>query len=161
MQTGSSVIGVQEVPTEQVSKYGIVDPVDQFRGSVCRIKALVEKPSPAAAPSRMAIMGRYIITPEIFFQILKHTKPGRNGEIQLTDVLCALLETQSIYACKFEGTRFDVGDKLGFLSATIGYALQREDLGEEFADYLAQVSLSKSLPVYGAIKREVKMRSGR
>lgn len=156
-QTGYSVLGVQEVAPDQVSKYGIVAPADPFRGSVCRVKDLVEKPSSAVAPSRVAIMGRYIITPEIF-EILKHTQPGRNGEIQLTDALRTLLSIQSIYACKFEGTRFDVGDKLGFLTATVQYALWRKDLSEDFADYLANVCLDKSLPVHDAIKREIKRR---
>lgn len=143
-KTKCSVIGVQEVPKDQVSKYGIIDPAQKLWGNVCQIRDLVEKPPLELAPSQMAIMGRYIIKPEIF-DILKDTKPGRNGEIQLTDALSELLNFQPIHACLFSGQRYDVGDKLGFLAATIQFALQRDDIKEAFADYLTTVCLDRKL----------------
>ena len=156
-QTGCSVLGVQEVPDSQVSKYGIVDPASPFAGGFCRVRDLVEKPSRAVAPSNIAIMGRYIITPEIF-SILRDARPGLGGEIQLTDALRALLGVQNMYACEFDGFRYDIGDKLGYLAATVEYALRHEQLSPAFARYLANVSLSKNLPVHEAIAAELKRR---
>lgn len=130
-----SIIGVQEVPAEDdVSKYGIIDS-SFIEDRIFKINDLVEKPKKKDAPSRMAILGRYIITPAIF-DILKHTKPGAGGEIQLTDALKELLRQEVIYAYNFEGKRYDVGDKLGYLMATVEYALKRDDLKEDFAKYL-------------------------
>ena len=134
----SSILGVQEVEREDVSKYGIVDGV-QLEKRVYRVKGLVEKPDIGKAPSRIAILGRYIISPAIF-EILAHTGPGKGGEIQLTDALQELVRKEAIYAYIFEGRRYDVGDRQGFLEATVEYALRREDLRERFLNYLIKVT---------------------
>lgn len=131
---GTSIIGVQEVPKADVSKYGIVSGkmVDE---RLYKVNNLVEKPSIEDAPSNIAILGRYIIEPEIF-EILEHTKPGAGGEIQLTDALKELSTKQDVYAYIFEGRRYDIGNKLGFLQATVEFALKREDLKDAFIAYL-------------------------
>ncbi|MDY6011752.1 UTP--glucose-1-phosphate uridylyltransferase GalU [Clostridium sp.] len=133
----TSILGVQTVPEENVSKYGIVDGI-QIEDRVCKVKGLVEKPSIEDAPSNVAILGRYIVTPKIF-EILERTKPGKGNEIQLTDALLELINEEAMYAYNFEGRRYDVGDKLGFLEATVEYALRRENLKEEFTDYLKHI----------------------
>lgn len=120
-----------------MSKYGIVD-YSFVEDRIFKINDLVEKPKKKDAPSRMAIMGRYIITTAIF-DILKDIKPGVGGEIQLTDALKELLRREVIYAYNFEGKRYDVGDKLGYLIATVEYALKRDDLKDDFAKYLMAV----------------------
>ena len=137
-ETGSSVLGCQTVPEEKVSSYGIIkgEPTDDAR--TMRVLDMVEKPAVEDAPSRMAVLGRYIITPAIF-DILAHTLPGKGGEIQLTDALQVLADRQPVYAYDFEGTRYDLGDKLGFLKATVEFALRREDLGEAFRAYLTEL----------------------
>ncbi len=129
-----SILGVQEVKTENVDKYGIVDGI-KVSDRVYKVNNLVEKPLVEVAPSNVAILGRYIITPEIF-DILDNTKPGKGGEIQLTDALKALIGQQDMYAYVFEGRRYDVGDKLGFLEATVEFALKREELKVPFMEYL-------------------------
>lgn len=134
---GSSVLGVQEVRDEDVSKYGIVD-VDFVENNVHRVLDMIEKPSIAEAPSNIAVLGRYIITPEIF-TILENTKPGAGGEIQLTDALRCLAKMQPVYSYTFSGRRYDVGSKIGFLQATVEYALAREDLRAEFLQYLKTI----------------------
>lgn len=133
----TTILGVQEVAKEDVSKYGIVEG-KHIDGRVYKVKGLVEKPSVEEAPSNIAILGRYIINPAIF-DILAHTKPGKGGEIQLTDALKELAKREAMYAYNFEGRRYDVGNKLGFLEATVEYALRREDLREEFIAYLVNV----------------------
>lgn len=133
-QYKTTVLGVQEIPLEDVNKYGIVD-CKHIEGRVYKVKNLVEKPSVKDAPSNVAILGRYIINPAIF-EILENTKPGKGGEIQLTDALKELANREAMYAYTFEGKRYDVGDKLGFLQATVEFALRREDLREEFLQYL-------------------------
>lgn len=130
----TSILGVQTVDRENVDKYGIVDGI-HIEDRVYKVKNLVEKPSVEDAPSNVAILGRYIITPQIF-DILSETKPGKGGEIQLTDALQTLIENEAMYAYNFEGRRYDVGDKLGFLQATIEFALKREELREPFMEYL-------------------------
>ena len=130
----SSILGVQEVARENVDKYGIVDGV-QISDRVYSVNNLVEKPQVGDAPSNVAILGRYIITPEIF-DILDDTQPGKGGEIQLTDALKTLISQQDMYAYVFEGRRYDVGDKLGFLEATVEFALKREELKVPFMKYL-------------------------
>jgi UTP--glucose-1-phosphate uridylyltransferase len=130
----TTILGVQTVAKENVSKYGIVDGI-HVEDRVYKVKDLVEKPNIDEAPSNVAILGRYIITPEIF-NILENTKPGKGGEIQLTDALKSLISTEAMYAYNFEGKRYDVGDKLGFLQATIEFALKKEELRGEFIDYL-------------------------
>ena len=122
----TSVLGVQTVEAKDVNKYGIVNGI-HIEDRVYKVKGLVEKPSVEEAPSNVAILGRYIITPRIF-KILEETKPGKGGEIQLTDALLNLISEEAMYAYDFEGTRYDVGDKLGFLKATIEYALRSRSL---------------------------------
>ena len=158
-KTGSTVLGVQSVPDALVSRYGIIDPAGPFTGNYCQVRDLIEKPSIDVAPSNVAILGRYIITPEIF-DVLGRVTPGIRGEIQLTDALRTLLGSQSMYACRFEGARYDIGDKLGYLAATVEYALRHEQISSTFAKYLAAVSLDKNLPVHEAIAAELKKRKG-
>jgi UTP--glucose-1-phosphate uridylyltransferase len=133
-QYGEPVLAVERVPTDQLSLYGVI------RGSalsenVYLVEDLVEKPAPEAAPSDLAIIGRYVLTPDLF-PILGETPPDHRGEIQLTDALRRLRERRPIYAVRFTGRRFDTGDKLGFLRATVEMALARPDLGEAFRAYL-------------------------
>ena len=142
---GASVLALMEVPRDQISAYGVVDaePVaDNGRqGRLFRIRNMVEKPKAADAPSNLAIIGRYILTPEIF-QCVEAIEPGSGGEIQLTDALKYMLRNRPIYGLKFEGKRYDAGDKLGFLKATVELALTRHDLGDSFREYLKTLSLS-------------------
>lgn len=128
------VIGVQTVAHENVSKYGIVSAED-FKDNVYRVKELVEKPAPDKAPSDLAILGRYVITPDIF-DILAHTGTGAGGEIQLTDALQELAKKREMLACDFSGRRYDVGSKQGFLEATVEYGLRDPELRTEFMAYL-------------------------
>ena len=130
----TSILGVQEVAKENVDKYGILD-VKHIEDRVYKVKDMVEKPSVEDAPSNIAILGRYIITPEIF-NILETQEAGKGGEIQLTDALQTLATKEAIYAYNFEGRRYDVGDKLGFLEATVDFALKRPELKEEFSAFL-------------------------
>ena len=130
----TTILGVQKVPENDVSKYGIVEGI-HIEDKVYKVKNMVEKPSPEETNSNIAILGRYIITPDIF-EILESTKPGKNGEIQLTDALQTLIGREAMYAYEFEGRRYDVGDKLGFLQATIEFALKKPDLREPFIEYL-------------------------
>ena len=130
----TSVLGVQTVAAKDVNKYGIVNGI-HIEDRVYKVKGLVERPAVEEAPSNVAILGRYIITPRIV-KILEETKPGKGGEIQLTDALLNLINEEAMYAYDFEGTRYDVGDKLGFLKATVEYALRREDLRDGFIEYL-------------------------
>mgnify|MGYP002585255512 CR=1 FL=1 len=133
----TSVLGVQTVPEKDVNKYGIVDGL-HIEDRVYKVKGLVEKPAVEEAPTNVAILGRYIITPQIF-KVLENTKPGKGGEIQLTDALLTLMEEEAMYAYDFEGTRYDVGDKLGFLKATVEYALRKEELRDGFIEYLRTI----------------------
>ncbi|AWI06864.1 UTP--glucose-1-phosphate uridylyltransferase GalU [Clostridium drakei] len=130
----TSIIGVQEVNKEDVYKYGIVKGM-YIEDRVYKVKDLVEKPKIEEAPSNIAILGRYIITPAIF-DILRNTTPGKGDEIQLTDALRTLIKSEAMYAYNFEGRRYDVGDKLGFLKATVEFALRRDGLKESFMEYL-------------------------
>jgi len=138
----SSIIATCEVPMSEISSYGVIrgTPVEGFNGRVYRVQDVVEKPSQADAPSNLAIIGRYILTPQIFSQ-LENTKSGRGGEIQLTDGIRLLLEQQPVYAYMIEGRRHDAGDKLGFLKATVEFALKRADLGADFRSYLQSLHL--------------------
>ena len=129
-----TVLGVQEVAKQDVSRYGIVKPRYVAR-SLHRVDDLVEKPAPADAPSTLAVIGRYILPPEIF-PILRKTAPGKNGEIQLTDALKELARRTPMLAQEIKGHRYDAGDKLGFLIATVEFALKNPSLGAEFSDYL-------------------------
>ena len=130
----TTILGVQTVAPENVDKYGIVDGI-HIEDRVYKVKRLVEKPAIEEAPTNVAILGRYIITPQIF-EILENTKPGKGNEIQLTDALETLIKNEAMYAYDFEGRRYDVGDKLGFLQATVEFALKREELREGFIEYL-------------------------
>jgi UTP--glucose-1-phosphate uridylyltransferase len=133
----ASVIATMVVEGKAISSYGVLDakPVPGYNGRLFEISNLVEKPPMASAPSNQAIIGRYVLTPGIF-TALEHTEKGSGGELQLTDGLRNLLKTEKIYGYQFEGKRHDAGDKLGFLKATVEYALKREDLGADFAEYL-------------------------
>ncbi|SKA03695.1 UTP--glucose-1-phosphate uridylyltransferase GalU [Selenihalanaerobacter shriftii] len=130
----STVIGVQEVPDNLVHKYGIVDYFNGKNGTY-KVKDLVEKPNLEEAPSNIAILGRYVITPEIF-DILENTEPGKGGEIQLTDALKTLLDQDDVYAHVFDGRRYDIGNKQGFLEAIVEIAFSRDDIREDFKEYL-------------------------
>src|SRR6202161_108046 len=138
------VLAVMEVPRESISAYGCIDadPVihNGSNDRVYRIRDLVEKPKASEAPSNLAIIGRYVLTPDIFESIAK-VEPGSGGEIQLTDALRLQLRSRPIYAYKFEGKRYDAGDKLGFLKATVEFALQRHDLGGPFREYLKTLKI--------------------
>src|SRR5215468_59418 len=138
----ASIIATCEVPHSEIHQYGVIRgiPLEGFNGRVYRVQDVVEKPPAAEAPSNLAIIGRYILTPEIF-GILERTRTGRGGEIQLTDGIRILLEQQPVYAYMFEGTRYDAGDKLGFLKATVEFALRRNDLGADFRQYLKGLKL--------------------
>lgn len=131
------VLGVQTVKHSDVSKYGVIDG-EMLAERLYKVKSLIEKPKPEEAPSDVAVLGRYIITPEIF-EILENTLPGAGGEIQLTDALFTLSEKQPMYAYDFIGKRYDVGNKLGFLQATVEFALTRNDIKHEFLEYLKSI----------------------
>ncbi len=134
-KTHSSILGVQSVDESVVSKYGVVKPKDKVSDRMVEICDFVEKPKREEAPSNLAVLGRYVLTPEIF-DILEHQAPGKGGEIQLTDAIKTLLDTQSVYAFDFDGERYDVGDKFGFVKATIDFALDRDDLKDKVMEYL-------------------------
>lgn len=136
-ELGGSVLGCQVVSDEQVSSYGIVAGAATHNPRLMYVSNMVEKPSLEEAPSRMAVLGRYIISPAIF-DILGTTQPGKGGEIQLTDALKILAQREEVYAYDFEGKRYDLGDKLGFLQATVEFALRRSDLGAPFRAYLKE-----------------------
>ncbi len=133
---GGSVLGVQEVPEDAVSNYGIVTP-RAVKPNVWQAMDLIEKPAKEEAPSRLAVLGRYILDPEIF-TILEKTQPGRGGEIQLTDAIRVLAGQQAVYAYNFYGRRYDIGDKEGFLEATVEQALKRTELRDRFMKYLVK-----------------------
>ena len=134
---GTSILGVQEVPEQDVCKYGIVDG-EKIEDRIYTVNGLVEKPALDEAPSNIAILGRYIINPGVF-DILKDTKPGKGGEVQLTDALLELAKKEKMYAFNFEGKRYDVGNKQGFLEATVETALRRDDLKDDFLKYLVGI----------------------
>ena len=133
-ETSNSVIAVQEIPMSESDKYGIVGST-QRQGRLTKIDRIVEKPAQHEAPSNLAVVGRYILTPNIF-NCLEQTPVGKGGEIQLTDAISRLLVSESIYAWQFEGTRYDCGSKLGYLQATIAHALRHPEVGDEFKKYL-------------------------
>ncbi|WP_196001217.1 UTP--glucose-1-phosphate uridylyltransferase GalU [Clostridium sp. 1001271B_151109_B4] len=130
----TSILGVQRVDANEVMKYGIIKEL-YIEGNVYKVKGVIEKPTLEEAPSNIAILGRYIITPQIF-EILEDTKPGKGNEIQLTDALQTLISREAMYAYEFEGKRYDVGDKFSFLQANIEFALKREELREKLLEYL-------------------------
>jgi UTP--glucose-1-phosphate uridylyltransferase len=140
-ETGAPVLGTMSVAGEAISRFGVLD-AEEIRPGVFRVRDMVEKPPFEEAPSDLAIIGRYILTPDIFAEI-ENTKPGAGGEIQITDAMRALLRKRDFYAVRFEGTRHDAGDKLGFHIATVEFALKRPDLGPRFREYLRSLKLDE------------------
>ena len=140
--TYASTIAVMEVPHEETSKYGIIDPDNQLEEGLLNVRRFVEKPKPEDAPSNYAIIGRYLLTPEIF-EILENQEAGAGGEIQLTDAIDTLNKTQRVFAKNFKGQRFDVGDKFGFLATSITYGLQHPEMKDKLKDYI--IALGESL----------------
>lgn len=138
-QTGGTVIGCQCVAPERVSAYGIIAGKEINDKGLLKVDDMIEKPSISEAPSRVAALGRYVITPEVF-EVLEQTAPGKGGEIQLTDALRIMAHAGNVYAYCFEGKRYDTGDKLGFLKATVEYALRRDDLRDDFHTYLKNLT---------------------
>jgi len=138
-----SMIAVEEVQEEKISSYGIIDPevIDDNDNNVYLVKNLVEKPKVEEAPSNLGIIGRYILTPAIF-DILEKTKPGKGNEIQLTDALNTLRKKKKVYACKFSGKRYDIGNKLDYLKTCIEYGLENREIGEKLWEYLRNLSIS-------------------
>ena len=137
-KTGGAVIGCQVVRPEMVSSYGIVDGKPTDDPNLLKVKDMIETPSMEEAPSRFAALGRYGITPDVF-EVLEQTKPGKGGEIQLTDALRVMARNGSVYAYNFTGKRYDTGNKLGYLKATVEFALRRPDLGPQFREYLKKL----------------------
>lgn len=135
---GGSVLGCQQVEPEKVSSYGIVAGKEIAGSKLLKVSDMIEKPELSEAPSNIAVLGRYIISPTIF-ELLEHTAPGKGGEVQLTDALKQLAMVEPVWAYCFEGKRYDVGDKLGFLKATVEFALRRPDLGGPFRSYLEEL----------------------
>ena len=131
------ILAVMEVPIQDTKLYGIIEG-KKIADGLYQVKDLVEKPHPMEAPSNIAIVGRYILTPSIF-ESLETTKPGKNGEVQITDAIKNLAHKEKIYAYMFKGTRFDVGEKVGYLKANIAFALKREGIGEELRKYLKRI----------------------
>lgn len=136
-RTGKSILAVKEVPKEKVSSYGIVDPVSE--GKEFKLKGMVEKPKAEEAPSNLSILGRYVLLPKVF-EYLEETKPGAGGEIQITDAIARLIDTDGVYGVVTDGTDYDCGDKLGFLKATISLGLKNKELGSDLRSYLKEVS---------------------
>jgi UTP--glucose-1-phosphate uridylyltransferase len=141
-ERGGSVLGVEQVPRNETDKYGIVA-TEEADGRVSRVKQIVEKPRPQNAPSTLAVVGRYLLSPTIFDK-LERTGRGAGGEIQLTDAIADLLADEPVYAYEFEGRRYDCGSKLGYLQATVEYGLKHEALGPKFSEYL--LKLASGLP---------------
>ncbi len=152
-ETGASVLAVMEAPPDAISAYGVIagDRVG-LDGRLYRVRDMVEKPPADKAPSNLAIIGRYVLTPRIFPALIE-TPPGRGGEIQLTDGIRRLLASEPVYACRFSGQRYDAGDKLGFLKATVELALRRSDLGDAFRTYLRNLPLDAAPETEKAVAR--------
>jgi UTP--glucose-1-phosphate uridylyltransferase len=138
MERNGSVLGVEEVPRRDTDKYGIVE-VESTEGAVSRIKSIVEKPKPEAAPSTLAVVGRYVLSPAVFDE-LERVGQGAGGEIQLTDGIARLLQHEPVFAHRFKGRRFDCGSKLGYLQATVELSLAHPQLGKDFRGYLKRIA---------------------
>jgi UTP--glucose-1-phosphate uridylyltransferase len=136
-QYKTSVIAVERIASQDTVKYGIIEP-EKVSGHIHQVLSLIEKPEPAQAPSNLGVVGKYILTPQIF-DALEVTPPGKNQEIQLTDALQLLLKQQAVYAYEFEGVRYDTGTPLGWLKATIAFALKPSDIEQELREYLRQL----------------------
>ena len=143
-KTGGTIIGCQLVRPEQVSTYGSINGTPTENPDLLKVKNMIEKPSIEEAPSRFAALGRYVITPEVF-KILEQTKPGKGGEIQLTDALRVMAKNGNVYAYNFKGKRYDTGNKLGYLKATVEFALRRDDIGPEFRQYLKSLLMDNKI----------------
>ena len=143
-KTGGTIIGCQLVRPEQVSSYGIINGTPTENPDLLKVKNMIEKPSIEEAPSRFAALGRYVITPEVF-KILEQTKPGKGGEIQLTDALRVMAKNGNVYAYNFKGKRYDTGNKLGYLKATVEFTLRRDDIGPEFRQYLKSLLMDNKI----------------
>lgn len=143
-KTGGTIIGCQLVRPEQVSSYGIINGTPTENPDLLKVKNMIEKPSIEEAPSRFAALGRYVITPEVF-KILEQTKPGKGGEIQLTDALRVMAKNGNVYAYNFKGKRYDTGNKLGYLKAIVEFALRRDDIGPEFRQYLKSLLMDNKI----------------
>jgi len=137
------VIALEKVPRRRIGSYGVVEARQIGRGGLHEISGLVEKPEPSMAPSDLAIMGRYVLTPAVF-ECLERTKPGKGGEVQLTDALQLLLGRERIMGLEFIGRRYDIGDKLDWLKATVELALKRKDLGPELEEHIASLLGAKN-----------------
>ncbi len=142
-KTESSIIGVQPVSSDVTHRYGIVDPQESLQGGLHKVASFVEKPAPGTEPSNLAILGRYLFTPQIF-KYLETQEAGTGGEIQLTDAITRLNEIQRVFAYEFDGQRYDVGEKLGFIQTTLEFALKREDLKEDLLKMLKELLLIES-----------------
>lgn len=138
-KTGCSILGVEDVLPNETASYGIVD-VGGEQDDTSAVKSIVEKPKPEDAPSTLAVVGRYVLTPKIF-ELLEEVQPGKGGEIQLTDAISALLEHEKVLAYRFEGKRYDCGSKLGYMKANVEFALKHVEIGEEFSQYLKQLKV--------------------
>ncbi|MBS9338334.1 UTP--glucose-1-phosphate uridylyltransferase GalU [Fructobacillus sp. M2-14] len=139
-ETGESTLAVMEVPHDQVSSYGVIDPAAKVKDDgLYRVKSFVEKPAPEDAPSDLAIIGRYLLTPEIFEE-LENTKPGKGGEIQLTDAIDTLNDRQHVYAHNFKGRRYDIGSKIGFLQTNIEFGLKHPQVKDELRAYIKEMA---------------------
>jgi UTP--glucose-1-phosphate uridylyltransferase len=138
-QLGRSLLAVQEVPLDQVKRYGIVAG-DQIEEGLVKVNRMVEKPSPESAPSRLGVAGRYVLTPGVFAEIRNQPK-GAGGEIQLTDGIAALMKKEAVYAYAYKGVRYDCGSKEGFLQASVELALEHPEVGAQFREYLKSLTL--------------------
>ncbi|HHD56636.1 MAG TPA: UTP--glucose-1-phosphate uridylyltransferase, partial [Desulfobulbaceae bacterium] len=142
-RVGESIVAIQRVPMDQTFQYGIVEGVETEQDRTFKVKRMVEKPAPGTSNSDMAIIGRYLLMPEIF-DLLEKTTPGHGGEIQLTDALLALSNRRGMYAYEFTGRRYDAGDKLGYLKAIVDFALENPSLGDPFRQHLHKVLSTES-----------------
>lgn len=138
-QTSAANIAVMEVPREETNRYGIIDPEQEFKDGIYNVQQFVEKPNPEDAPSNLAIIGRYLLTPEIF-TILETLEPGAGNEIQLTDAINILNQTQRVFAKRFDGKRYDTGDKFGFIQMSLDYGLEHPEIKDELKDYILELA---------------------
>lgn len=138
-KTGESTLAVVKVPHEETKKYGVIDPIDKVGDNLYQVRKFVEKPAPEDAPSDLAIIGRYLLTPEIFEE-LENTKPGKGGEIQLTDAIDSLNKRQHVYAHEFKGRRYDIGSKIGFLETSIEFGLEHPETKDELRQYIKDLA---------------------
>ncbi|MCM0599807.1 UTP--glucose-1-phosphate uridylyltransferase GalU [Periweissella fabalis] len=138
-KTGESTLAVVKVPHEETKKYGVIDPIEKVGDNLYQVRQFVEKPKPEEAPSDLAIIGRYLLTPEIFEE-LENTKPGKGGEIQLTDAIDSLNKRQHVYAHEFTGRRYDIGSKIGFLETSIEFGLEHPETKDELREYIKKIA---------------------